>query len=141
MKITQEADYAIRIVLCLARGGGRTGARYLSENMAIPPRFTLKIIRKLIAPGIVKSYKGVNGGYVLNRPADEISLNDIIRAIDGELFINRCLEHGEVCGRSADKLICPVHENLLRINGLISTELEKVKISSLIEKENKNEEV
>ena len=63
MHITQESDYAVRIVYCLAKCGTRRDARGISEEMCVTLRFSLKILGKLVSSGIVESYKGNRGGY------------------------------------------------------------------------------
>lgn len=68
MHITQESDYAVRIVYCLAKCGTRRDARGISEEMCVTLRFSLKILGKLVSSGIVESYKGNRGGYELARP-------------------------------------------------------------------------
>ena len=80
MHITQESDYAVRIVYCLAKCGTRRDARGISEEMCVTLRFSLKILGKLVSSGIVESYKGNRGGYELARPASEITLKDVIDA-------------------------------------------------------------
>lgn len=69
MYITLEADYAVRIVNCLAKNGSRMDAKALSAATGVTLRFSLKILRKLVAQGIVRSYKGTQGGYELARRA------------------------------------------------------------------------
>ena len=61
MRITHEADYAIRVAFCLAECGGKLGAKEISERTGVTLRFALKILRKLIQAGMVRSYKGANG--------------------------------------------------------------------------------
>ena len=61
MHITQESDYAVRIVYCLAKCGTRRDARGISEEMCVTLRFSLKILGKLVSSGIVESYKGNRG--------------------------------------------------------------------------------
>jgi Rrf2 family protein len=94
MRITQEADYALRIILLLSNSESVVSAKTISDNVSVPLRFTLKILSKLVGGGLVQSYKGAKGGYELKRPAGEISLLDVIEAIDGKIAINRCLEFG-----------------------------------------------
>ena len=65
MHITLESDYAVRIVYCLAQNGGRMEAAAIAEQTGVTLRFSLKILRKLVAGGLVKSYKGAGGGYEL----------------------------------------------------------------------------
>ena len=63
MHITLEADYAIRIVQVLAQNQRRLDAKTISEMTGVTLRFSLKILRKLVAAGIIKSFKGTQGGY------------------------------------------------------------------------------
>ena len=102
--MTQEADYAVRIVYCLAQEQARRDAKYISENMGVSLRFSLKILRKLVASGIVKSFKGQRGGYELAKPPAEITLNDVIETVDGPYALNRCLKSGHEC--SMDEVGC-----------------------------------
>ncbi len=97
MHITQEADYAVRIVYELSRNEKRLGAATISERADVPLRFALKILGKLTAKKILKSYKGVKGGYELCRPAKEISLKQVIEAVEGTYFISRCLNSDYKC--------------------------------------------
>ena len=91
MHITQESDYAVRIVFCLARAGVRMDARSISEQMCVTLRFSLKILGKLAQSGIVASYKGNRGGYELARPASEITLLQVIVAVEGPYRLCRCV--------------------------------------------------
>ena len=93
MKLNQATDYAFRMVLHMAllpSGSKITGA-VLDEHELIPERFLLKIMRSLIAAGIMKSFRGVDGGFALNRSPQEISLLDVIRAVEGDAYLQRCL--------------------------------------------------
>lgn len=94
MHITQESDYAVRIVYCLAKCGTRRDARGISEEMCVTLRFSLKILGKLVSSGIVESYKGNRGGYELARPASEITLKDVIDAVEGPYRLSRCVGEG-----------------------------------------------
>ena len=97
MKITREADYALRIIAMLADENRQIEAKAIAEKNDIPYRFTLKILRKIVQAGIIKSYRGVNGGYVLNKKPSEITLKDVIETIDGKIAINKCMENPESC--------------------------------------------
>ena len=65
MQITLEADYAVRMIYELAADGGRTDGNALAQASGVTVRFSLKILRKLVAAGLVHSYKGAAGGYEL----------------------------------------------------------------------------
>lgn len=95
MKITREADYALRIIAMLADENRQIEAKAIAEKNDIPYRFTLKILRKIVQAGIIKSYRGVNGGYVLNKKPSEITLKDVIETIDGKIAINKCMENSD----------------------------------------------
>jgi len=102
MHLTQETDYAMRILFCLAKNGRRMDAATISDAMSVSLRFSLKILGKLAAAGIVTSYKGVRGGYELARPADQITLKDVVDAIEGRPYaISRCLGSDYECNRGA----------------------------------------
>ncbi len=91
MHITLEADYAVRIVNCLTRCKTRMDAKSLASATGVTLRFSLKILRKLVAQGIVRSYKGTQGGYELAKPASEISLGEVIETVEGPITISRCV--------------------------------------------------
>jgi Rrf2 family protein len=103
MHITLETDYALRIVDCLARHNSRMGAKLLSEEVSVTLRFSLKILRKLVATRVVRSYKGTQGGYEIARPLHDISLYDIMETIEGPFVFNRCLCDDFECTQHEDK--------------------------------------
>ncbi len=85
MRISAKADYAIRATVELAAADGMLKAESVARAQAIPLKFLLNILVELKRPGIVRSQRGSDGGYALGRPASEISLADIIRAVEGPL--------------------------------------------------------
>ena len=97
MHITLESDYAVRIVGCIAQSGRRMDAKTISAETNVTLRFALKILRKLVASGIVKSYKGTQGGYELAKAPSEISLMDVIETVEGKYHLSRCLSEEYSC--------------------------------------------
>ena len=97
MHITLETDYAVRIVNCLVENKKRLDAKAIAEQTNVTLRFSLKILRKLVSAGVIKSFKGAQGGYELNRSPSEISLYDIVETIEGEYTFCRCLQEGYTC--------------------------------------------
>ena len=86
MRIPAKVDYAIRALAELtAAGGGPVKAEHLADSQDIPLKFLRGILTDLRRNRIVRSHRGPDGGFVLARPAAEISLADIFRAIDGPL--------------------------------------------------------
>ena len=132
MRITQEADYAIRTVLFLSiNENEKVEARTISEKENIPLRFSLKILRKLMQGGLVKSFRGVNGGYSINKNPKDITLKDVIEIVDGPVYINRCLYDKESCNLSRANY-CNVHHALEKIQTKLINELEAVTFEDLI---------
>lgn len=95
MKITQESDYAIKIVLYLSKldKGEIANAREISEAEKMSMKFALKILRRLCKVKLVESFTGIKGGYKLKKSADDISLRSVIEVIQGDLFINTSLKN------------------------------------------------
>ena len=134
MRITQEADYALRIVCLLAKEDRVLDATAIAEEAHITPRFALKILRKLVLGGAVRSYKGAAGGYKLDRDPKEISMKDVIELIDGEIAISKCLLDEHVCSKQGtEKSACAVHRIFDTINRDVSKTLAGITIASVIE--------
>jgi Rrf2 family protein len=87
MRVSAKADYALRAAaeLAAAEAGKQLKAERIAEAQEIPIKFLESILLELKHAGIVRSQRGPEGGYVLARPASEISLADVIRAVDGPL--------------------------------------------------------
>lgn len=98
MQITRQADYAVRAVSYLAGldPGIMATTKKIAEEQHIPPSFLAKIIAQLTVVGLLQTTRGVNGGVALARSPDEISLLDVVEAIDGQVMVNVCVnEHNE----------------------------------------------
>lgn len=134
MQLNIATDYAFRLVLHLAMmaEGEIANGKTIAEQQSIPPRFLLKIVRYLTKAGIVKSYRGVDGGFALAVPPSEISLLDIITAMEGPVAIHRCLEDREACSKHC-AFECPVHHALAGIQAQVIRNLQQVKFSRLAE--------
>ena len=85
MRTTAKADYAVRAAVELAAVGGLANAEQIAQAQDIPLNFLENILRDLRRAGIVESRRGQAGGYALARPAEEISVADVIRAVEGPL--------------------------------------------------------
>lgn len=86
MRVSAKADYAVRAVVELAAAGkGPVKGDRIAKAQGIPLRFLENILGELRHAGLVQSQRGAEGGYWLARPADEISLADVFRAVEGPL--------------------------------------------------------
>jgi len=142
MKITQEADYALRIVYFLASTDGFVDAKTIAEATGTPERFTLKILRKLLIAGFLSSQKGVGGGYKMAVDPKTLSMKDIIELIDGPVAIGRCSDPDHVCSRVGEcKAECTFHCIFEKINSVIAKRLETVTIDMVASGEYTTEEI
>lgn len=132
MRITHEADYAIRVACCLASAGGKVGAKQISEMTGVTLRFALKILRKMILGDLVKSFKGVSGGYMLNRPPSEISFGEIIECIDGPIAINHCLTGEFDCTRVPKKCDCDFRRVFAAVNQRLRKDLYEITLDQFL---------
>ena len=127
MRITHEADYAVRIVYTLMQSGETTvAASKLAEGSGVTLRFTLKILRKLAGSGIVTAQKGANGGYALAMEPADISLGLIIESIDGPFELNHCLSDDFDCTRVKDKNFCQFHHIFNSLTAKLKEELYSI---------------
>jgi Rrf2 family protein len=103
VRTTAKADYAVRAAVELAAAGELVTAEQIANAQGIPLNFLENILRDLRRAGVVESRRGQQGGYALARPAEEISVADVIRAVEGPLANVRGLppEELEYVGSSA----------------------------------------
>ncbi len=109
MQITRQADYAVRAVLYLSslNNGRRAPTSRIAREQHIPPSFLAKIISQLSVAGVVQTSRGARGGVSLARPALDISLLEVIEAIDGPITLNECVHNSAACVFGEE---CPVKE-------------------------------
>jgi Rrf2 family protein len=105
-------------------------AKDVAEAYGIPPEALAKILQRLVKAGLLKSLHGTNGGYTLARDPQKISAFEVIRAIDGPLFITSCITVRGQCGQS-DR--CNIREPLRKVNSSIEEVLKRIKISEMKE--------
>jgi Rrf2 family protein len=134
VRISQEADYAIRVVLYLSHlGYGEVvGAQTIAEHEAISLRFLLKLFRKLVKAGIIQSFRGVNGGYALARIPAQINLKEVIEAIDGPICMNRCIYDPAHCNKNSAAR-CEAHRALCAVNDVLVEKLASINFLNIME--------
>ena len=110
MQITRQADYAVRAVLHLARVGNaeRSATSTIAKEQNIPPSFLAKIISQLSIAGLLHTSRGARGGVTLAREPKDITLLEVVEAIDGPIQLNECVGDSGVCTFDDDCPIKPV---------------------------------
>jgi Rrf2 family protein len=132
LKLTKKADYGLMAMKHLAEhiDRGSCSAKDIAEAYGIPQEALAKILQRLAKVGLVRSQHGVNGGYTLTRDSKSISAFEVIKAIDGPLFITSCVTVRGECGQSNR---CTIREPLRKVNESIEQVLKNIKISQMQE--------
>jgi Rrf2 family protein len=132
MQITRQADYAVRAVLYLARldENERAATSTVAQEQKIPPSFLAKIISQLSIAGLLHTSRGARGGVMLAREPKEISLLEVIEAIDGPIQLNECVGESGVCsfedGCPLRPVWCDAQEDLVKkLKGTNFADLKK----------------
>jgi Rrf2 family protein len=141
LRLTKKADYGLMALKYLAEQpetDDRTRSTYsvsasakaIAEAYHIPPQLLAKILQTLTRAGILVSTAGTNGGYSLGRPASEINAFEVIRAIDGPLFITSCITIHGTCDLHGT---CTIKEPLRKVNDSIKDLLSGISVADLAE--------
>ncbi len=102
MRFSKEIEYALISLMAMSDSDGLSSARDLAKRFHIPHELLSKILQRLVARGIADSVKGAHGGYRLRRPGGEITLGEVMTAVQGPRHVARCLDdedcfQAEVC--------------------------------------------
>ncbi len=128
--ILRHTDYAARVVLHLASLGtdARVQVKDIADRRLMPAPFVRRVVARLAAAGILRTARGSGGGVRLARPAREISLLDVIRAMEGGVVLNRCVSEPGACPLS-DR--CPVQRTWCDATRRLEEHLEGVTFADL----------
>jgi Rrf2 family protein len=131
MRLTRAGEYGVRAVLHLAAQpeGRVTFVGEISEKQDVPRHFAAKVMQLLVKSGVVRSHRGVKGGFTLSRPASNITLKDIIEGVEGQIFLNLCLIKKGECPRDDT---CPVHLVWREAQGKLMEILDGVTVAELV---------
>lgn len=136
MQLNQATDYAFRVVLHLSLlpAGRIVNGQTIAEQQNIPAQFLQKIMRALSRAGLVKSYRGIEGGFELARAPATITLFDVIVAMEGPIGIHRCLSDRASCTKNSAGR-CAVHEALGQIQTELVQRLHTINFANLAEQQ------
>lgn len=131
MQITRQSEYAIKILLELAQRpmGDVLPSRIIADRQGISSDFLKKTVHLLSLRGLVSTQRGVQGGVRLGKAAADITVADIIEAVEGPLALNICLQPGYNCPNQPS---CPVHRVLARGQAALLKELSNASLLDLL---------
>ncbi len=130
MQLTRAADYAVRIMIHLASlpPGSRPNRTALAQAGEVAEQFLAKVLQSLTRAGLIDSQRGMKGGFALAKPPEQITILDIVEAVEGPVTLNVCLATGESCGR---KSWCPAHRVWAEAQEAMLNVLRNATIASL----------
>lgn len=131
IKLSRMTDYAIVVMAQMSTQDGLSTASRLAAETGVPEPSVAKLLKKLAREGLVRSYRGVNGGYALERNAADINVEEVIAALDGPIAITACVDGG--AGDCVAENECPVRGNWTKVNDAIRMALREVSLAELIE--------
>lgn len=134
MRFTTQAEYGLICALHLARFGTErpVAAREMAEAENLPADYSEKILRRLRQAGIVNAARGVSGGFTLARPADRISVKDIIDATEGSTFEINCTTHPVDTERCDETAACSIRPVWFALRRRIDALLSDIRLSDLL---------
>lgn len=130
IKLSKLTDYAVVTMVTLAREAGTPrSAHYLAEKTGVPEPTVAKLLKVLVRENLLESSRGATGGYVSSRGLDQISVVEVITAIDGPIAIVSCIEDNDDACTAEHK--CPIKGGWEPVNTAIKKALDNVKLSDL----------
>ena len=147
MMFSTRAEYGVRVMVELARRGadGDRGCVSLSEiadGDGLPLAYLEHLAARLRKAGLVESRRGARGGYLLARPAEEISMAEVVEALEGSIAPIECISEGAdghlVCTRETETdHVCPTKLLWTRVRGSVVRTLEETRLSDLVQEKPK----
>lgn len=134
MQITRQADYALRAELYLSRlnKNARTSTRKIAEEMQTPSSFLAKIVSQLSIAGLINTSRGARGGVTLMHTPREISVLEVVEAIDGPITLNQCTHNPSTCPFGE---YCPIHETFCEAEESLVNKLRNTSFAELLVRE------
>lgn len=129
IRINRLTDYAVIVLAEMLRAKGLRAVSQIAADTRVPVPTVAKLLKVLVHSGLVTSHRGAAGGYSLRGPATEITVADIIEAVEGPIAITTCVEDGDdLCGI---ELLCPMHDHWSRINRAIRRTLKEISLADI----------
>ena len=133
MQITRQADYALRAMIYLAKldPTQRAATSQIAEEQKIPPSFLAKIISQLSIAGLIHTSRGARGGVSMARSPEEVSVLEVVEAIDGPISLNDCTGDPSACPFGED---CPLRPLWCETQAEMVNSLRKTTFAAVLER-------
>ncbi|HYL12192.1 MAG TPA: SUF system Fe-S cluster assembly regulator [Terriglobales bacterium] len=135
IRLGKLTDYGLVLMTCIARTQGQTASLHTARDLALVSRLPLptvsKVLKELLQSGLLVSHRGIKGGYSLARDAHEISLAEIVSALEGPIALTECST--DISGLCDLERCCPIKSNQQIISQIVKGALEKVMLSDLVQ--------
>lgn len=130
IRMTKQSDYGIVLMTRMAgHPEGIVNAAELAEETVLPQPTVSKVLKILARGGLLESTRGAKGGYRLALPPEDISVADIITALEGPIGVTECID--DTPGECSQESFCPVRGNWQRINDALRTALEAITLAEM----------
>jgi Rrf2 family protein len=133
LRINRQTDYAVRVVLALAKRGeeARLSSTEIQQEMLIPKAFMSRIVAQLSRAGLINTFPGREGGLMLPHPASQITLKDVVEAFEGPILLSACLQvKGE--DDCPFQVNCPVRPKWGRVQVAMLREMASITFDDLV---------
>jgi len=128
-RINKLTDYAVVLLVDMARAQRTRSAQQIAADTGVPLPTVSKVMKLLARDGLVVSTRGAGGGYGLGRPVEDITVADMIQAVEGPIALTSCVETAEEdCGIES---LCPMHGHWNRVNRAVHTALSGVTLAEM----------
>jgi len=130
MKISTKARYGLRAVAELVEhyGHGTLSLKDIAEQQQLPRNYLENLFNSIKLAGLVRSKRGPKGGWELTRPPDQITLSQVLEALEGDLGVVDCVDHPDTCERVEG---CPTREIFVEISAAIRAVLDRYSLEDL----------
>ena len=139
MMFSTKAEYGVRVMIDLARQGGDAPVSLaeIADRNQLPLAYLEHLVARLRKAGLVDSRRGARGGYMLSRAAEEITMAEVVAALEGSIAPIECISEAAdgsiVCSRESDPdHVCPTKLLWTRVRGSIVQTLQETKLSDLV---------
>jgi Rrf2 family protein len=137
LSLTRKTEYALIALSHMARGDCQLAtARCIAEQYQVPSALLMNVLKTLCRCKLIRSIRGAKGGYSLAKPAEEVSLADVIAAVEGPVRFVRCAgdpeDDGDPCLRTP---ICPVSRPARRVHQQLCTFLKGITLAEIVKDE------